>query len=106
MNSKKILRVTLWQGTAKDKILLKNLLSNAQVLINMVEATSIEDYILSVSNIFEFGKDSNLERIIHISSSRVYGDIEDSPVTEEHPTKPTDFKGVMDTLRRKISILL
>lgn len=96
-------RVTLWQGTARDKILIKNLLSNAQVLINMPEAENIEDYIFTVSNIFEFGKDSNLERIINISSSTVYGDIEDSPVTEEHPTKPTDLKGVMDTLGEQLA---
>jgi len=96
-------RITFWQGTAKDETLLKNLLSNAQVLINLIEADSIENYISEVSNIFEFGKDSNLERIIHISSSRVYGDREDSPVTEEYPTKPTDLKGVMDALGEKLA---
>ncbi|MCK4905896.1 NAD-dependent epimerase/dehydratase family protein [bacterium] len=100
-------RVTLWQGTTQDRILIKNLLSNAQVLINMSEADNpacvtetdkIENYILSLSNIFEFSKESNLQRIIHISSSRVYGDRADSPVTEEHPAKPTDLKGLMDTV--------
>ena len=96
-------RVTLWQGTAKDKVLLKNLLSNSQVLINMVEETTIEDYISSVSNIFELAKDLNLEQIIQISSSKVYGYIEDSPVTEEHPTKPADLKGVMDTLGEQLA---
>ena len=96
-------QIFFWQGTAKDKILLKNLLSNAQVLINMAEADNIEDYISSVSNILEFAKDSNLERIIHLSSSRVYGDIEDSPVTEEHPTKPTDLKGVTETMGEQLA---
>ncbi|MBU1630635.1 MAG: NAD-dependent epimerase/dehydratase family protein, partial [Candidatus Omnitrophica bacterium] len=100
-------RVTLWQGTAQDRILIKNLLSNAQVLINMsaadnlaciTETDKIENYILSLSNIFEFGKKSNLQRIIHISSSRVYGNRADSPVTEEHSAKPTDLKGLMDSL--------
>lgn len=100
-------RVTFWQGTAQDRILIKNLLSNAQVLINMSETNNpacitetdkIENYILSLSNIFEFGKESNLQRIIHISSSRVYGDGADSPVTEEHPAKPTDLKGLMNSL--------
>ncbi len=100
---KKNPRVIFWQGTAKDETLLKNLLSNAQVLINLIEADSIKDYISEVSNVFELGKDSNLERIIHISSSRVYGDREDSPVTEEHPTKPEDLKGIMDTLGEKLA---
>jgi len=105
-------RVTLWQGTAKDKTLIKNLLSNAQVLINMPqtenlsctsETESIADYVLSMSNILEFGKSSNLERIVHISSSRVYGAMADSPVTEEHPTKPTDLKGVMDAFGEELA---
>lgn len=105
-------RVTFWQGTAKDKILIKNLLSNAHVLINMSQAENssgtletdiIADYISSMSNILDFGKSSNLERIVHISSSRVYGAMADSPVTEEHPAKPTDLKGVMDTLGEKLA---
>jgi nucleoside-diphosphate-sugar epimerase len=105
-------RVTFWHGTAKDKTLVKNLLSNAQVLINMPqtenpacleEAGIIEDYVSSISNLLDFGKDSNLERIIHISSSRVYGTMADSPVTEEHPSKPTDLKGVMDALGEKLA---
>lgn len=127
---KKNPQVSFWQGTANDRILLKNLLRDAQVLINLIETDSptclpalpdntwqaglrkqagpteagrIEDYISKVSNIFEFGKDSNLERIIHISSSRVYGNREDSPVTEEHPTKPEDLKGAMDSLGEKLA---
>ncbi|MDD5454497.1 MAG: NAD-dependent epimerase/dehydratase family protein [Candidatus Ratteibacteria bacterium] len=96
-------RVTYWQGTAKDKILIKNLLSNAQVLLNMCESDSIENHIVSLSNIFEFAKDSNLQRIIHISSSRVYGSGADSPVIEEHPAKPADLKGIMDALGEQLA---
>jgi nucleoside-diphosphate-sugar epimerase len=100
---KKNPQVTFWQGTAKDEILLKNLLSNAQVLINLIEADNIENYVSKVSNVFKFAEDSNIERIIHISSSRVYGNVEDSPVTEEHPTKPADLKGAMDILGEKLA---
>lgn len=101
--------VTLWQGTAKDKTLVKNLLSNAQILISMLQTEnlsqteSIENYISSMSNLLDFSRNSEIERIIHISSSRVYGAMADCPVTEENPTKPTDIKGVMDALGEKLA---
>lgn len=96
-------RITFWKGTAKDKTLLKNLLSNSDTLINFLNADSIEDYIEKTLNIFESCRDSNLERILHISSSRVYGHTENSPVTEENVTKPADLRGTLDSLGEKIS---
>ncbi len=103
-------RLTLWHGTAKDKTLVKSLLSNAQVLIDIPrtedtsfisEAELVEGYAASMSNILEFGKD--LERIIYISSSKVYGAIADSPVSEEYACKPTNLKGVTETLGEKLA---
>ena len=96
-------RIIFWQGTANDQTLLKNLLSNAQVLINMTGAETVENYISAVSNIFNCAKDSNIEQIINISSSKVYGNLDNPPFTEESPTKPTDLKGVMDTLGEQLA---
>jgi len=104
-------QITLWQGTAKDKILIKNLLSNAQTLINMpgidgsyaAEEEIISDWVSSISNILNLARNSNLERIIHISSSNIYGAVADSPVTEEHPIKPTDLKGIVDSLAEEMA---
>ncbi len=105
-------QITLWQGTAKDKVLLRNLLSNAQTLINIPdidelsansEEEVISNSISSMSNILNFARNSGLERIIQISSSNVYGAVADSPVTEEHPAKPTDLKGVIDSLTEEMA---
>lgn len=96
-------QISLWEGTAENKTLLKNLLSNADILINFLRAEEIENYIGQVSYLFEYAKASHLERIIHISSSKVYGEVEDSPVTEGHPLKPVELKGVLESFGENLA---
>ena len=44
-------------------------------------------------NILEAARESSLERIVHISTSSVYGEIQYAPVDEKHPLNPKEVYG-------------
>jgi len=86
--------LSFWEGNLENEALIKNLLNNVNTVINLFADKQFEESSFQIKNLFEQAKDSKVQRIIHISSSKVYGDINKSPVSEEYFTKPLDLEGV------------
>ena len=86
--------LSFWEGDLENVALMRNLLHNVDAVINFFSDKPFEEYSLGIRNLFEQAKDSKVQRIIHISSYKVYGDISKSPVNEDYCTKPINLEGV------------
>ena len=90
---------TFWHGDVRDQQTVENLIRNADVIVHLAAEThvdrSINDArpfintdILGTQVLLEATRKFPLERFIYISSSEVYGQAAQIPMTEEHPINP------------------
>ncbi|MBD3286026.1 NAD-dependent epimerase/dehydratase family protein [candidate division WOR-3 bacterium] len=89
------------RGDAGSKRILKPLLAEVDTVAHLAAETHIDRSILSIasfvrndfvstSHLYEslVQSNSNVERIVHISTSEVYGSAQQEPMTEAHPIAP------------------
>ncbi len=92
-------RLLFWHGDIRDRDSVDNVVANADQVVHFAAETHIDRSIDS-SEVFvstdvvgthvllEAIRRSPVERFIHISTSEVYGNALQVPMTEEHPLKP------------------
>jgi NAD dependent epimerase/dehydratase len=83
-------------GDIRDAAFIQNLMKDCQTVFHLAALIAIpysyvapnsyfETNVMGTLNIMEAAKQSNLERIIHTSTSEVYGSAMFVPITESHP---------------------
>ncbi|MBN2381104.1 GDP-mannose 4,6-dehydratase [candidate division WOR-3 bacterium] len=87
------------RGDAGSKRILDKLLSEVDSVAHLAAETHIDRSILTIdtfirndfvtsAHLFESLVQSKVKRIVHISTSEVYGSAQQEPMTEEHPLAP------------------
>jgi len=85
-----------FSGDVRDPGSIKNAAKNCNVIIHLAALIGIpysyyspqsyvETNIKGTQNILETARDFNIEKVIHTSTSEVYGTAKFVPITEEHP---------------------
>jgi len=86
----------IFSGDVRDPGSIKNAAKNCNVIIHLAALIGIpysyyspqsyvETNIKGTQNILETARDFNIEKVIHTSTSEVYGTAKFVPITEEHP---------------------
>ncbi len=88
-----------WRGNIRDEQTVENLLRNVDAVVHFAAETHVDRSInkaesfvntdiLGTLVLLEAARKFSLERFIHISTSEVYGQAAQIPMTEEHPINP------------------
>ena len=76
----------------------------ANIAIDMTEE-AYESILTSTLNILEIIRRNKLKsKLVFLSSSMVYGDFKEIPVTEDHPTEPKEIYGTLKLMAEKLII--
>ncbi len=93
-------RFTFWHGNIRNVALVEELASEADAIVHFAAETHVprsiadntiflETDILGTQAVLGAALKGRVERVLHISSSEVYGTALTDPMTEEHPLNPT-----------------
>lgn len=94
-------RFSFWYGNVCNPDIVNNLVSQVDVVVHMAAETHVARSIYDNAVFFQTDvlgtqvvanailKNPNVERLIHISTSEVYGTALTDPMTEEHPLNST-----------------
>jgi dTDP-glucose 4,6-dehydratase len=89
-------RMECFAGDIRDATFVQNLMKDCQVVFHLAALIAIpysyvapysyfETNVMGTLNVMEAAKQANIERIIHTSTSEVYGSAKFVPITESHP---------------------
>ncbi len=93
-------RFTFWHGNVRNMGLVEELANGSDAIVHFAAETHVprsiadntiflETDILGTQAVAAAALKAGVERLIHISSSEVYGTALAAPMTEEHPLNPT-----------------
>ncbi len=91
---------TFWHGNVRNGALVEELASGSDAIVHFAAETHVprsigdntiflETDVLGTQAVAAAALKAGVERLIHISSSEVYGTALAAPMTEEHPLNPT-----------------
>ncbi len=89
-------RITLVRGDIRDAAFVRRLLRDQQVVFHLAALIAIpysyrapqsyvETNVLGTLNVLEAGREASVQRIVHTSTSEVYGTAMTMPIAESHP---------------------
>lgn len=93
-------RFSFWYGNVRNPEIVNTLVTQADVVVHMAAETHVARSIYDNYVFFETDvlgtqvvanavlKNNHVERLIHVSTSEVYGTALEVPMTEEHPLNP------------------
>jgi dTDP-glucose 4,6-dehydratase len=93
-------RFSFWHGNIRNVALVEDLASEADAIVHLAAETHVprsiadntiflETDVLGTQSVVTAALKHRVERLIHISSSEVYGSALADPMTEAHPLNPT-----------------
>jgi len=97
--------LNIFKGDILDKKTLRQAIKQADVVVNLIGSFNKDIYLLNVlssSNLLEVCKESNIKKIIFISSEAVYGEYPGRPYLESDEPEPLTEYGLSKSLAEKI----
>lgn len=97
--------LNIFKGDILDKKALKQALKQTDVVVDLIGSFNKDIYLLNIlssSNLLEACKESNIKKIIYISSEAVYGEYPGRPYLESDEPKPLTEYGLSKFLAEKI----
>ena len=91
------------EGDVRDDAVLRRTLRNCRVLFHLAclgvrhsIGRPLENHAVNATgtlHVLEAAREAQVERMVHVSTSEVYGNAQSAPMAEDHPTRPTTAYG-------------